>query len=242
MKFMSIQTRTVEYSHDDTTLEALIAWDDSATGPRPGVLVSHAFRGREEFECRKAEQLAELGYVGFALDLYGKGVIAESTEQASGLMGGFLADRLLLQRRLAACVAVAQAQPEVDESQLAAIGYCFGGLCVLDMARSALPVAGVASFHGLLTAPEQAIGSTIAAKILVEHGWDDPMAPPEQVLTFAAEMTAADADWQLHAHGGTVHAFTNPAANDPSFGTVYNPDAERRSWQSLQLFLEELFA
>jgi len=182
-----------------------------------------------------------MGYVGFALDLYGKGIIAEDTEQAFALMSRFTEDRALLQSRLKACVETAQGQPEVDVARMAAIGYCFGGLCVLDIARAGLPVAGVCSFHGILGAADTP-AEKIDAKILVEHGWADPMVPPEQVVAFAEEMTAAGADWQLHGHGGAVHAFTNPGANDPDFGTVYQADADRRSWQSLQNFLAELFA
>ncbi|MEE4658858.1 MAG: dienelactone hydrolase family protein [Halieaceae bacterium] len=238
---MAIQTRLIEYTHEDETLEAFMAWDDAVSGPRPGVLVSHAFRGREQFECDRARQLAEMGYVGFALDLFGKDVVAETKEQAFALMGRFTDDRALLRRRLAACVEVARAQDEIDADRLAAIGYCFGGLCVLDMARTGLPLAGVCSFHGILAGTEQDGTAPISSKILVEHGWDDPMVKPEAVLEFAAEMDASKADWQLHAHGGAVHAFTNPGADDPDFGTVYDADADRRSWQSLANFLEELF-
>ncbi len=238
---MAIQTRTVEYTHEGDLLEALLAWDDAQAGPRPGILVSHAFRGREPYEDGRAEQLAGMGYVGFALDLYGKGVHAETKEEAFEQMGRFTGDRAFLQSRLLACVEAAAAQAEIDGDQLAAIGYCFGGLCVLDMARAGAPLAGVCSFHGILGAPDDSPGNSINARILVEHGWDDPMVPPEQVVAFAAEMTAAGADWQLHGHGGTVHAFTNPEANDPDFGTVYREEADRRSWQSLQNFLTELF-
>ena len=238
---MTIQTRTVEYTHQDVLLEGYLAWDDAHSGPRPGVVVSHAFRGREDFECQRAEDLAGLGYVGFALDLYGKGVLAETTEEASALMSGFLEDRPMLQSRLLAAVSVAGEQPEVDADKLAAMGYCFGGLCVLDMARVNAPLTGVVSFHGLLIAPGNTEGAQISSRVLAEHGWDDPMVPPEQVLAFTEEMTAAGADWQLHGHGGTVHAFTNPEANDPDFGTVYNAAAHRRSWQSLENFLAELF-
>jgi dienelactone hydrolase len=238
---MTIQTRTVEYTHQDVVLEAYMAWDDALSDPRPCVIVSHAFRGREPFECQRAEDLAALGYVGFALDLYGKGVMAESVEEASALMSTFLEDRPMLQDRLLAAVAVAGEQAEVDAGRLAAMGYCFGGLCVLDLARINAPLAGVISFHGLLAAPDNTGDGPISPRVLVEHGWDDPMAPPEQVLAFAEEMTASGADWQLHGHGGTMHAFTNPEANDPDFGTVYNAAAHRRSWQSLLNFLEELF-
>ncbi len=238
---MAIQTRLVEYTHEGEVLEAFMAWDEMQSEAKPGVLVSHAFRGREEFECGRAIELAKLGYVGFALDLFGKGVVAETTEQAFELMNRFTNDRDLLHRRQAAIVEIAQGQPEIDARRMAAIGYCFGGLCVLDMARTDLPLAGVCSFHGILSPPEKPAGNAIRAKVLVEHGWSDPMVPPDQVVAFAEEMDAAGADWQLHGHGGALHAFTNPDANDPDFGTVYHEGADRRSWQSLANFLEELF-
>jgi dienelactone hydrolase len=238
---MTIQTRTVDYHHNDEIFEAFLAWDDDQPGPRPGVLVSHAFRGRQQFECDKAVALAKLGYAGFALDLFGKGVEAETREQAFELMNGLTGNRPLLQSRLAAVVETAQGIAEIDESRIAAVGYCFGGLCVLEMARVGLPVAGVASFHGILSAPDNTADNAISCKVLVEHGWDDPMVPPQQVLDFTEEMKAAGADWQLHAHGNAVHSFTNPAADDPDFGTVYNASANQRSWQSLENFLAELF-
>jgi dienelactone hydrolase len=238
---MAIQTRLIEYTHEGETLEAFLAWDEMQAERKPCVLVSHAFRGREEFECNRAVELAKMGYVGFALDLFGKGVIAEDNEQAFALMNRFTGDRDLLQRRLAACIDIVKGQPEIDPKRLAAIGYCFGGLCVLDMARADLPVAGVCSFHGILSPPEKPTGKAIRARVLVEHGWADPMVTPDQVVAFAEEMDAAGADWQLHGHGGAMHAFTNPDANDADFGTVYHEAANRRSWQSLGLFLEELF-
>ncbi|HNU20621.1 MAG TPA: dienelactone hydrolase family protein, partial [Hydrogenophilus thermoluteolus] len=133
-------------------------------------------------------------------------------------------------------------QPEVDPEKVAAIGFCFGGLSVLDLARVGAPVKGVVSFHGLFTPPGNTTDNKITAKVLALHGWDDPMAKPDAVLAFAKEMTDAGADWQLHAYGHTMHAFTNPEANDPDFGTVYNAKADARSWQAMQNFLAELFA
>lgn len=238
---MAIQTRTVQYTHAGDVLEAFLAWDDALQGPLPGVLVAHAFRGRDTFECNKAEDIARLGYVGFALDIYGKGVVATEIPAAAALMKPFMDDRQRLQNRLQVCVETAQAQPEIDGSQLAAIGFCFGGLCVLDLARMGATVQGVCSFHGLLSAPGNTSDATIDAKVLVEHGWDDPMVPPQQVVDFAAEMTAANADWTIHAHGHTLHAFTNPAANNPEGGTAYRQEADRRSWLSMQNFLAEVF-
>ena len=233
--------RLIEYTHNGATLEGYMAWDDSASEPRPGVLISHAWGGRGEFEESKAERLAELGYVGFALDLYGKGRRGSNKEENAALMQPLLADRGMLQRRMKHALDCIRKQKEVDSTRIAAMGFCFGGLCVLDLARTGADVLGVASFHGLFSRPGNTDGNRISARVLVMHGWDDPMAKPEQVLELADELTAMGADWQIHAYGNTMHAFTNPAANDPAFGTVFSPDADRRSWQNLQLFLAEIF-
>jgi dienelactone hydrolase len=131
-------------------------------------------------------------------------------------------------------------QPVIDARRVAAMGFCFGGLCVLDMARSGAAVRGVVSFHGLLNKPGNTEGRTIQAKVLVLHGHDDPLCPVADVVAFETEMTAAGADWQLHAYGNTMHSFTNPEADDPAFGTVYSESADRRSWASLLNFLEEV--
>ena len=238
---MGIDTRTVEYRDGDTVLEGYMAWDDTAHDPRPGVLVSHAWAGRGEFEESRAERLAELGYVGFALDVYGKGVLGDSKEENSALMQPMLDDREMLQRRLHLALEQMRKQKEVDPAKVAAMGYCFGGLCVLDLARTGVDIQGVASFHGLFMKPGNTDENKISAKVLVMHGWDDPMATPDQVLGLTEELKTMNADWQIHAYGNTTHAFTNPSANDPEFGTVYSPVADARSWQNLQLFLAELF-
>jgi dienelactone hydrolase len=239
---MPIATRPVEYEDAGKRFEAFMAWDTGAKGSRPGVLVAHAWRGCGEQEQAKAKQLAELGYVGFALDLYGKGVRGRSVEESRRLMQPYMDDRALLQGRMALALRVARSQPEVDAGRLAAIGFCFGGLCVLDLARSGADVDGVVSFHGLVTPPGNTRGNRIQAKVLVLHGWDDPMARPEALLALGHELTAMQADWQIHAYGNAMHAFTNPAANDPDFGTVYQADADRRSWKSTRAFLAELFS
>lgn len=222
-------------------LEGFVAWDETSHDDRPGVLVSHAWGGRTEFEENKAIALAELGYVGFALDLYGKGIRGSSKEENQALMQPLLDDRALLQERMQLAVDVVQKQKFVDRKRVAAMGYCFGGLCVLDLARSGADICGVASFHGLFAKPGNTDANNIAARVLVMHGWDDPMATPDQVLQLADELSTQGADWQIHAYGNTMHAFTNPTANDPDFGTVYSESAERRSWQNLQLFLAEIF-
>ena len=238
---MGIQNRLIEYSDGDVILEGMLAWDDSIPGPRPGVLVSHAWAGRSDFEDNKANGLAGLGYAAFSLDLYGKGVCGSSPEENSALMQPFLDDRAMLQKRLLVSRDTLREQTEVDASKVAAIGFCFGGLCVLDLARTGEDLAGVISFHGLLGAPGNTDGNMIKAKILALHGWDDPMATPDTVIALSRELTAMNADWQVHAYGNTLHAFTNPEANDKAMGTVYDAAADRRSWTAMQNFLEELF-
>jgi len=238
---MSVQCRTIEYRDGDQLLEGLKCWDDDREGPRPCVLIAHAWRGRSDIENDKARRLAELGYVGFALDLFGKGVLGNSIEENRALIKPFMNDRNLLQRRMLLAVEQARNQEETDRSRIAAIGFCFGGLCVLDLARTGAEVNGVVSFHGLFTPPANTKGNRIAAKVLVLHGWDDPMATPQQLLALGHELTEMGADWQIHAYGNAMHAFTNPGANDPDFGTVYQPDADRRSWLAMQTFLAEAF-
>ena len=238
---MTIATRAIEYVVDGQTFEGVLAWNSSQSGRRPAVAVAHAWAGRSPFEVDKAKRLAELGYVGFAMDVYGKGVLGKSKEENAALMTPLVQDRSLLQKRLLAAIHALAMQPEVDAGRSAAIGFCFGGLSVLDLARIGAPVKGVVSFHGLFTPPGNTAGNKIHAKVLALHGWDDPMVPPKAVIEFAQEMTAAGADWQLHAYGHTMHAFTNPQANDPSFGTVYNAQADARSWQAMANFLQELF-
>ncbi len=236
---MPISTRTFDYVIDGKTYEAFLA--APSVNPAPVVLVAHAWAGRSEFENDKAKALAALGYTGVAIDLFGKGVLGESKEECQALISPFVEDRSLLQKRLAANIGVIKDRPEADASKVGAIGFCFGGLCVLDIARMGADVAGVVSFHGLLGAPGNTVDA-IKAKILALHGWEDPMAPPSDVIALGEELTKAKADWQLHGYGNTMHAFTNPKANDPDFGTVYNADADQRSWQAMKNFLAELFA
>jgi dienelactone hydrolase len=229
-----------EYRDADVVCEAFIAAPESPAGRRPAVLVAHAWAGQDEFARAQARMLAELGYVGFAIDVYGKGRRGGSVEENSRLMTPFVEDRAMLLRRLKAAAGAAAAHPRVDGAKLGAIGFCFGGLCVLDLARAGLEgLRGVVSFHGLLGPPGLGPQGPIAASVLVLHPYDDPMAPPEAVSAFAREFTQAGADWQVHMHGGTLHGFTNPQANDPQRGIVHNPLATRRAFASLELFLRE---
>lgn len=237
-----IQERTIEYTHNGTVLEGFLAYDDAKPGPLPGVLISHAWAGREKFECDKARALAELGYAGFALDLYGKGVLGSGPEENMQLMQPFLDDRVMLQSRLTASLDTFGAQPEVDRTRIAAIGFCFGGLCVLDLARLGTDIRGVVSFHGLFNPPGNTAGNRIKAKVLVLHGHLDPMVPVDQVINLENELIGAGADWQIHVYGNAMHAFTNPEANDAAMGVMYQADTDRRSWQTLLNFLDEVLA
>lgn len=237
---MAIRSRQHVYPEDGVEFEARVCWDDSFSEPRPAVLVCHAWRGRSEFENAEAERLAQMGYVGFALDLYGKGIVGRNPDENRKLMQPYLDDRDRLQRRLRAALREARSMPEVDAGKVAAIGFCFGGLCVLDLARSGADVRGVASIHGLFR-PRSSRNGRFAGSVLVLHGWEDPMAPPEDVVALGRELTDLGADWQILAFGNTLHAFTNPAADDASHGLKYDACADRRARRALAAFLADLF-
>jgi dienelactone hydrolase len=236
---MAIRERLVEYDCGGGVHEGFFAWDDAASGPVPGVLVAHAWGGRSDFEDGKARWLAEQGYAGFALDIYGKGRRGSNADENGALMNPFLEDRAKLRLHLERALETMREQDEVDASRCAGMGYCFGGLCMLDLARAGSDVAGVISIHGLFNAPDIET-SPITASVLCLHGYADPMVPPESIIELGTELTAAGADWQLHAYGGAMHAFTNPAANDPDFGTVYSPSADARSTEAIGNFLAEV--
>lgn len=237
---MAICEQRVEYSDGETTFHGFLCYDDERPGPLPGVLISHAWRGRSEFEERKARRLAWLGYAALAIDMFGKGKSGTTTQECQALIAPLMQDRKLLGRRINAALKFVRSLPQVDAKRVAAMGFCFGGLCALDLARSGADVRGVVSFHGLLKPAPGAFGAPIKSRVLILHGYDDPMAPPEEVIAIAEEFKAAGVDWQLHAYGGTMHAFTVPEADNPSFGTVYNQNADRRSWHTLMEFLEEV--
>jgi dienelactone hydrolase len=235
-----VNSELVAYSEGTDSFDVYVARPEGE-GPRPAVLVCHAWGGRDGFAEGKARALADLGYVGAAIDLYGIGRRGTDRASSQALMGALVADPALLRRRLAAAHQAVRSLPGVDGERMAAIGFCFGGMSALLCARMGLALRGVVSFHGLLKIGT-ALESKPTARILVLHGQDDPMVPPSDVGLFAAEMKRIDADWQIHAYPRVVHAFTNPAANDPSFGTVYNVEADRRSWSAMRLFLAEVLA
>ena len=234
-------TQYLDYSDGSDALEAYIAYEEADT-QKPLVLVAHDWSGRRDFACRAAERIASMGYVGFALDMYGKGIFGTDgdTELNSSLMNPLATDRGLLRKRVGAALVAGRNIPQVDPTKVAAMGYCFGGMCVLELARSGVDILGVISIHGIFS-PGNVANEEIKAKVLCLHGHDDPMVPQEQVSAFESEMNKAKVDWQVHVYGNTMHAFTNPAANNPDFGTMYKEVAEKRAYQSLASFLEEIF-
>ena len=236
----ALRSKAVEYKDGDTVLQGFAYWDDGFKDKRPGVLVAHEWYGNGPYSKRRAEMLAKLGYTAFALDMYGKGVYATDHEQAAKLAGVFFNDRASMRRRAMLGVEELKKLPHVDSSKLAAIGYCFGGTTVLELARMGADLKGVASFHGNLATPNPATEKP-KAKIAVFQGADDAMTMPA-VPAFEDEMRKAGADWQFTAYGGAVHSFTvEEAGNDNSKGMAYNKEADERSWKALQDFFAEIF-
>jgi dienelactone hydrolase len=230
------------YHQDSNEFHGFLTYDQSIKGPRPAVIIAHDWSGRAKFACDKATLLAEMGYVGFALDMYGKAHTATSTEEKSALIQPFFADQAMLRARVTAAYDAVRSLPEVDKNRIVIIGFCFGGLCALELARTGADIKGAVSFHGLLHQIGSMKSGTIKAKILALHGYDDPLAKPEVVHEFCQEMTGAKVDWQVHMYGLVQHSFTNPQAHDMQSGLVYNETAAKRSWQSLTNFLQEVFA
>jgi dienelactone hydrolase len=235
-----METRKIIYSDQETVLEATVSLQEGEH-KRPIILIFHAWEGKNSFIEEKAKYLAGLGYIGCALDLYGKGILGKTREECGKLMQPLVSDRQALLKRILAYEGLLKNIPEADTDQIGAIGFCFGGLCVLDLARSnAKGVKGVASFHGVLHAPKES-SETISSKVLVLHGNNDRMISSEELLGFKDEMEQKKAEWQLHIFGNTVHSFTNPGANDPAFGTVYNKSADKRSFRLMEDFFKETF-
>ena len=238
-----VQTKVVEYRDGDTTLEGYVAWDPAKAGAAaPGILVVHQWMGLTEYEKSRCKQLAEMGYVAFALDIYGKGIRPTEVSEAGRLAGVYKADRDLYRRRLNLGLEQLRAQKSVDKERVAAIGYCFGGTGVIELARSGAKFRGAVSFHGGLDSPAPSDGKNIKAKLLICHGADDPFVPEADIDAMKKEFNDAGVDWQMIYYSGAVHSFTQPmAGNDNSRGAAYNKLADMRSWQAMQDFFAELF-
>ncbi|HEX9047826.1 MAG TPA: dienelactone hydrolase family protein [Verrucomicrobiae bacterium] len=222
-------------------MQGVLVWDDALSGPRPGVLVVHQWLGITDYEKHRAEMLARLGYVAFCADIYGKDSRPKDVSEAGPLAGKFKSNRPLLRERVNAGLAQLKKSELVDPKHIAAIGYCFGGTTVIELALSGADVNGIVSFHGGLDAPNPADAKNIKCKVLVQAGADDPFQKPEDLDAFEKEMRDAKVDWQITFYGGAVHSFTQP---DPGFsnpGARYNEKADRRSWQAMQNFFAEIF-
>ena len=238
-----IVRQTLIYDGPGGPFEGVFAYDDEVEAARPGVMVVPNVLGQKEEDNVHAENLAKLGYVGFACDVYGQGKRTVRGPEQGTYMNELRADRGLLRDRLDASLGVLRNFPLVDPARLAAYGYCFGGQCVLDMARSGLDFLGGVSFHGVYARPDYANVTPIKPKLLICHGWNDPLGPPDTVVALARELTDGGADWQIHAYGGAGHAFTDVSLKGQEVmpGVGYDAKAERRSWQAAKDFLVELF-
>ncbi|MHA7630574.1 dienelactone hydrolase family protein [Corallococcus sp. M7] len=238
---MPLHAEFIDYADGETSCEGYVAHDSAHAGTRPCVLIAHAWDGQNAIIRAMAERFAAQGYVGFALDVYGKGVRGDVTGDNSHLMGPFLEDRALLRRRMRAALEAARRHPRVDPERVAVLGYCFGGLCALDLARAAPEgLRGAVSVHGMLHPPRLGPQPPISASILLLHGWEDPTAKPDAVLGIARELTEAGADWQLQAYGHAMHAFTFPGAQRPEAGIQYHPVAAGRADAALRTFLAQV--
>jgi len=240
--FAALRGNLVEYKQGDTVLEGYLVYDDSISGQRPGVLVIHDWLGVGSYVRARAQQLASMGYVAFAPDIYGKGIRPANAKEAATLVEKYKNDRTLLRSRANAGLEFLRSQNQVDPARIAAIGYCFGGTTALELARSGASIAAVISFHGGLDTPTPEDAKNIRGKVLVLHGADDPFVPFDQVRAFEDEMRQAQVDWQLVAYGGAVHAFTIPdAGSDKTKGAAYDRKADKRSFEAMHVFLKEVF-
>ncbi|MBL9119479.1 MAG: dienelactone hydrolase family protein [Phycisphaerae bacterium] len=240
-----MHTEFVSYVDGNEECEGYLASPIGLDRKTPVILVCHAWAGQDSFARERAEEFADLGYIGFAIDVYGKGRRGSSPEENTKLMMPFVEDRALLRRRLLAAVNTVKHVPMGDPQRIGAIGFCFGGLCALDIARAAPQgVRGIVAFHGLFTPPSPAqVGSPsrITASVLALHGYDDPMCTPDAVVGLAKELTDGGADWEIDMFGHTSHAFTNPQANDPVRGLMYKKRTSDRAFAKMRAFFAEVF-
>lgn len=238
----AIVSQAVTYDHEGTVLEGYLAYDDALEGKIPGVLVVHEWWGLNDFVRSRVDKLAELGFVAFALDMYGKGVLTKDPAEA-GKLSGHLRGKPLMRQRALAGLNVLKTNPKVDVSRIAAIGYCFGGTTVLELAYSGAEIAGVVSFHGGLSAAKPEDYQRLKAKILICHGAEDTFISDDEIKAFQEGMRKSNADWQMISFGGAVHSFTNPAADQSGIqGVAYDRKADERSWEYMKLFFKEIFS
>lgn len=233
-----MNTEQLIYQENGVEMHGHLALPDG-DGKAPGLLVFHAWQGQADFERAYAERLAKQGYVALAADVYGEGKNGTSTEENAALMTPFIENRGLLRARAGAALEALRAHERVDASRMGGLGFCFGGLTVLELVRGGSDLRSVAAFHALLKRGDAVTVDSITPSVLVMNGTDDPMVPAEDVTAFKQEMNQANADWQFVDYGNAQHAFTKPSANNPELGMVYNEKAANRSWRLLLDFLQE---
>ncbi|MBI2790690.1 MAG: dienelactone hydrolase family protein [Gammaproteobacteria bacterium] len=232
----------VEYQLNSSIVsKSFIAYDTNVTTPKPVVMILPDWRGRSDFYCNIARKIALLGYVGFAVDIYGNAVLGQHIDDKKILLEPLRQNRAELISRMQSVYNYISQQSYVNSSQIAGLGYCFGGMCVLDLVRAGTRVNGIVSLHGLLAEPTIDVEPIIHSKILILHGYEDTYVKPNQILEFANEMTRKKADWQIHIYGNTSHSFTKPGADDPALGLKYDAVANTRSWDATMYFLNEIF-
>jgi len=237
----ALRSQMVEYKQGEAVLEGYLVYDDAVAGKRPGILVVHEWKGINDYAKKRADMLARLGYVAFAADIYGKGIRPETIAEAGAMAGKFKSDRPLLRARVNAWLDVLKSQPNVNASQLAAIGYCFGGTAVLELGRSGADVKGIVSFHGGLSSPTPQDARNIKARVLALHGAADPFVNANEVAAFEKEMKEAKVNWRLIKYPGAMHGFTNPDNKGVPPGALYNESADKASWIEMQRFFKEIF-
>ncbi len=225
--------------HNKQRLDLFYSWPQENGKKRPAVLIFSPWSGRDHFAEHKAHWLSRMGYIAIAVDLYGEGKTGETREECSALMMPFINDRAFLKDRIQAIIEYVQQDPAVDQTKIAAMGYCFGGLCVLDAVRNNLGLCAAISIHGLYGKPDYSLPTSYSAKVLTLHGQKDPMITRDDVLGLQDELQSAEADWQMITYGLGYHAFTNPEANDPEFGTVFNTYLDDRTTKYVTAFLTE---
>ena len=236
-----VKTKTIEYKDGDTTLRGELAWDDSVSGPRPGVLVVHEWWGLNDYAKSRARKLAEAGYVAFALDMYGDNKVTEHAKQAGEWSKQISSNIDAWRARANRGLEVLASQDEVDPNNIGAIGYCFGGSTVMQMAYAGSPVKAVVSFHGSLPPADESVTS-IGPRVLVAHGRDDAFIPAERIVAFQEGLDRAQADWEMTIYSDTRHGFTNPDAGNFGIDNLaYNETADRRSWAAMLRLFEEVF-
>lgn len=238
----------IDYQSEGKNFRGYLAYDETDASHRPAVIIAHAWKGQDDFARDKAEFLAELGYVGFAADLYGDGISVETNDEAGAMMAPLFIDRNTLRNRIVAAYNTVAEHERVDAERMGAMGFCFGGLTVIELQRSGVNLKGVVSFHGLLgdtlgDIKAQTVPSAdkLYGSLLILHGYRDPLVSKEDIDNAQKEFSKADIDWQMHIYGDASHAFTNPNANEPDSGLLYHQKTEQRSLLTMRNFFSEVF-